>query len=137
MFGECRRAHKKFSKSTDFVRNIGTRLGNIHGNETLGRTAGKREAFTALQGFFLRVGPSWMLAWHTLPETNITLKIGHAKRKRESIPTIHFQVQTVSLPEGTSQNPKHDEFQSCLVNSIPRFLGNISEVFLSEFSPEK
>ena len=71
---------------------------------------------TALQGFFWGgKWPSWMLAWHRLPETNSSpLKIGHAKRKRESIPTIHFQVQTVSLPEGTSQNPKHDEFQSCL-----------------------
>ena len=38
----------------------------------------------------------------TLPETNSShLKIGQPKRKRESIPTIHFQVQAVSFREGT------------------------------------
>ena len=38
----------------------------------------------------------------TLPETNSKspLKIGHPRRKRESIPTIHFQVRTVSFREG-------------------------------------
>ena len=38
---------------------------------------------------------------YTLPEINSShLKIGHPKRKRESIPSIHFQVQAVSFREG-------------------------------------
>ena len=41
---------------------------------------------------------STIIDLYTLPETNSShLKIGHPKRKRESIPTIHFQVQAVSF----------------------------------------
>ena len=38
----------------------------------------------------------------TLPKTNSSaMKMGHPKRKRKSIPTIHFQVRTVSFRKGT------------------------------------
>ncbi len=42
------------------------------------------------------------LHWYTLPETNSSpLKIGKGPQKGHSIPTIHFQVRTVSFEEGS------------------------------------
>ena len=50
--------------------------------------------------------------YDTLPETNTSpLQIGHPKRKRESIATIHFQVRTVSFREGrTFQRRQYTPF---------------------------
>ena len=46
--------------------------------------------------------------FHTIPETNSSpLKIGNPKRKRESIPTIHFQVLWLSVSGRVFFDPKN------------------------------
>ncbi len=55
--------------------------------------------------------------WYTLPETNSShLKIGHPK-KETGIPTIHFQVRTVSFRESNFTSTESPSLEDYIVRN--------------------